>query len=172
MSRSRTRGWFRHEVALAITAFLILVTSAASTHTEAASLPYTVRSWTIEDGLPTSTVQDIAQTPDGYLWLTTTGGLARFDGVRFEIFGLAQGLPTNRFQGMAVDHAGDLWISAVDGNLVRWDGRRFRYQLAGTHWAASGCWSCRTVGSWGPLTTTTGSAPRASLTCLRSRTTR
>src|SRR5262245_54410684 len=103
----------------------------------AATLPYAVRAWTIEDGLPTSTVQDIAQTPDGYLWLSTTGGLARFDGVRFESFGLADSLPTNRFQGLAVDRTGALWISAEDGNLIRWDGRAFTHQPTGTLWAAS-----------------------------------
>ncbi|HET9325480.1 MAG TPA: ATP-binding protein [Candidatus Eisenbacteria bacterium] len=98
---------------------------AAPSLGRAASLPYAVRAWTIEDGLPTSTVQDIAQTPDGYLWLSTTGGLARFDGVRFEVFGLAHGLPTNRFQGLTTDRAGTLWISSEDGNLLRWDGRAF-----------------------------------------------
>jgi signal transduction histidine kinase/ligand-binding sensor domain-containing protein/DNA-binding response OmpR family regulator len=102
----------------------------------AASLPYAVRAWTIEEGLPTSTVQDIAQTPDGYLWLTTTGGLARFDGVRFRVFGLAQGLPTNRFQGLAVDRSGALWISSEDGTLIRWDGRAFTQRLTGTSRAA------------------------------------
>ena len=30
--------------------------------------------WTIEDGLPQSSVNDIVQTPDGYLWLATYGG--------------------------------------------------------------------------------------------------
>ena len=98
----------------------------------AASLPYAVRAWTIEEGLPTSTVQDIAQTPDGYLWLSTTGGLARFDGVRFQSFGLAQGLPSNRFQGLAVDQAGALWISSEDGSLLRWDGHAFTRHPSGT----------------------------------------
>ena len=55
----------------------------ASGHPVAADVPFTVRTWTLEHGLPASSVQDIAQTPDGYLWLTTTGGIARFDGVRF-----------------------------------------------------------------------------------------
>jgi signal transduction histidine kinase/DNA-binding response OmpR family regulator/ligand-binding sensor domain-containing protein len=103
----------------------------------AATLPYAVRAWTIVDGLPTSTVQDIAQTPDGYLWLSTTGGLARFDGVRFETFGLAQGLPSNRFQGLAVGRDGTLWISSEDANLIRWDGRTFTSQPTGLLWAAS-----------------------------------
>jgi signal transduction histidine kinase/DNA-binding response OmpR family regulator/ligand-binding sensor domain-containing protein len=109
-------------------ALLLFVASSA----HAASLPYAVRAWTIEDGLPTSTVQDIAQTRDGYLWLSTTGGLARFDGVHFRTFGLAQGLPTNRFQGLAVDLKGALWISAEDGNLFRWDGRAFTQRPTGS----------------------------------------
>ena len=117
--------------------FLALSLLAPSRARAAATLPYAVRAWTIEDGLPTSTVQDIAQTPDGYLWLSTTGGLARFDGVRFEAFGLAQGLPSNRFQGLAVDRTGALWISSEDANLIRWDGRAFTAQPTGVRWAAS-----------------------------------
>jgi signal transduction histidine kinase/DNA-binding response OmpR family regulator/ligand-binding sensor domain-containing protein len=113
---------------IACLAFLAVAPSLAG----AASLPYAVRAWTIEDGLPTSTVQDVAQTPDGYLWLSTTGGLARFDGVRFRSFGLAQGLPTNRFQGLAVDRKGALWISSEDGTLFRWDGHTFTQQPTGS----------------------------------------
>ena len=86
---------------------------------------FTVHTWTLEDGLPTSTVQNIAQTPDGYLWLATTGGLARFDGRRFEVFGPEQGLPTNRFQGLGVAADGTLHASSEDGSLVRGDGLRF-----------------------------------------------
>jgi ligand-binding sensor domain-containing protein len=36
--------------------------------------------------LPQNTVTGVVQTPDGYLWLSTFDGLARFDGVRFTIF--------------------------------------------------------------------------------------
>ena len=38
------------------------------------------------DGLPEQTVQAFAQTPDGFLWIGTTGGLVRFDGVHFTVF--------------------------------------------------------------------------------------
>ena len=40
-------------------------------------------SWTARDGIPGS-VNALAQTPDGYLWLGTGNGLWRFDGTRFE----------------------------------------------------------------------------------------
>jgi len=42
--------------------------------------------WQDKDGLPQNTVRVITQTRDGYLWIGTEGGLARFDGVRFTVF--------------------------------------------------------------------------------------
>lgn len=39
--------------------------------------------FTIEDGLPDNTVNAILQTRNGFLWVGTDGGLARFDGERF-----------------------------------------------------------------------------------------
>jgi len=47
---------------------------------------YTRRVWLAPDGLPEQTVQAFAQTPDGYLWIGTTGGLLRFDGAHFTVF--------------------------------------------------------------------------------------
>lgn len=44
------------------------------------------RDWQSDDGLPNNVVSGLAQTADGYLWLGTPTGLARFDGVRFEAF--------------------------------------------------------------------------------------
>lgn len=47
---------------------------------------YSVKTWTTEDGLPQNSVIAMTQTRDGYLWLGTLRGLARFDGVRFTVF--------------------------------------------------------------------------------------
>src|SRR3984893_5723231 len=44
---------------------------------------YTHTVWTHRDGIPSAFIYSIAQTRDGYLWLATTDGLVRFDGVRF-----------------------------------------------------------------------------------------
>lgn len=50
-----------------------------------AETPQHVRTqWTAADGLPINSVNDITQTPDGYLWLATGEGLVRFDGLEFE----------------------------------------------------------------------------------------
>ncbi len=43
---------------------------------------YAHTAWKVRDGFAKSGITSIAQTPDGFLWLGTAGGLLRFDGVR------------------------------------------------------------------------------------------
>jgi ligand-binding sensor domain-containing protein/signal transduction histidine kinase len=86
--------------------------AAALAATTEPTADYLVDSWQTEDGLPQSSVMAIVQTPDGYLWLATFGGLARFDGVRFTVFdtGNALGLPSNRLTSLHADPRGRLWL--------------------------------------------------------------
>jgi ligand-binding sensor domain-containing protein len=67
--------------------------------------------WTTANGLPQNTVTGVVQTPDGYLWLSTFDGLARFDGVRFTIFdkGNTKGIINNRFSRLFADRAGTVF---------------------------------------------------------------
>ena len=67
--------------------------------------------WTTANGLPQNTVTGVAQTPDGYLWLSTFDGLARFDGVRFTIFdkGNTKGIVNNRFARLFADREGAVY---------------------------------------------------------------
>ena len=81
----------------------------------AESSPFVVRTWRVEDGLPHNSVNAILQTRDGYLWLATNDGLARFDGVQFTVFGLREGLPSLRVLTLLEDRAGALWIGTSQG---------------------------------------------------------
>ncbi len=47
---------------------------------------YTVTGWTMDDGLPHNLVQRIAQGPEGFLWIGTWEGAARFNGRGFTTF--------------------------------------------------------------------------------------
>lgn len=47
---------------------------------------YTVRHWTVKDGLPSDNIHDILKTSDGYMWFRTIEGLVRFDGQSFIVF--------------------------------------------------------------------------------------
>src|SRR5581483_4997690 len=75
--------------------------------------------WTTANGLPQNTVTGVAQTPDGYLWLSTFDGLARFDGVRFTIFdkGNTKDIVNNRFARLFVDRAGAVY-AVTENNVV------------------------------------------------------
>lgn len=104
----------------------VWLTLLASGAVRAAETPagFTVRTWQSEDGLPQNTVNDILQTRDGYLWFATLNGLARFDGVRFRVFGLRDGLLTVQTRCLLEDRAGSLWIGTYGGGLSRLkDGR-------------------------------------------------
>jgi signal transduction histidine kinase/ligand-binding sensor domain-containing protein len=79
-------------------------------------------SWTAETGL--GALFDIQQAPDGYLWLTTTNGVFRFDGVRFESMDdVSNGAVRNRdIDSVFVARKGALWLSTRAHGLIRWQG--------------------------------------------------
>lgn len=52
----------------------------------AQSSDYVVQKWTTADGLPSSNVSGVARSSDGFLWIGTDRGLARFDGTQFNTF--------------------------------------------------------------------------------------
>src|SRR5678815_693844 len=77
--------------------------------------------WQTEQGLPQNHVTSITQTRDGYLWLGTYEGLARFDGVRFANFHAARNtnLQSSRITSLFEDKSGALWIGHEHGQLTR-----------------------------------------------------
>ena len=87
---------------------------------------YTRTSWTQEHGLPQDTIRAITQTPDGYLWLGTDEGLARFDGYEFAVFNKTRcDLPANSITALAAAEDGTLWIGTANG-LTRYQEGGFR----------------------------------------------
>ncbi len=76
--------------------------------------------WAEADGLPASNVRAIAQTPDGYLWIATSKGLVRFDGVTFSNRPFIKNRETENEKSvfpdvLAVDKKGILWIGSSAG---------------------------------------------------------
>ena len=90
--------------------------------------------WKVRDGFAKDQLSGIAQTPDGYVWLGTTMGLLRFDGVKtapWQPLG-GQRLPSNQIRDLLVARDGTLWISTLKG-LASWrNGRLTQYpEVAG-----------------------------------------
>src|ERR1700719_1362349 len=82
--------------------------------------------WRIQDGA-ISPPTNIAQTTDGFLWITTAQGLMRFDGVRFLPWQPPQGqnVPGTHFSAVFGSRDGSLWIGTTRG-LARWKDGQLR----------------------------------------------
>src|SRR6185436_15465024 len=87
---------------------------------------YTRTIWTQEHGLPQDTIRAMEQTKDGYLWLGTDEGLARFDGYEFVVFDKGPGeLPDNSITALSAAADGSLWIGTQNG-LAHYRNGKFR----------------------------------------------
>ena len=147
--------------ALLAAIFLLCLTPHANALDPAKSLTQFARTtWTEEHGLPQDTIRAIAQTSDGYLWLGTDEGLARFDGYEFTLFNKRNGdLPADSITALAAAAGSVLWIGTSNG-LTRYQGRQFQtftaadglpdsaindltVDHAGTLWVVAGASLCR-----------------------------
>ncbi len=120
-------------------AALLLALAVGPERLPAQRLPFT--GYNTDDGLPATQVWHLLEDRRGYLWIATTWGLARYDGVAFSTLSVPQGLPSANLRLSLEDPSGALWIGTNAG-LARYDGERvtsFADQggaLAATIWAA------------------------------------
>ena len=63
-----------------------------------------------KDGLAGSTVYQLCQDKDGFMWFATENGLSRFDGTHFKNFTVKDGLPDNEVLQLFADSKGRVWI--------------------------------------------------------------
>jgi ligand-binding sensor domain-containing protein len=71
---------------------------------------YNYVQYTEKDGLAGSTVYDMCQDKDGFMWFATESGLSRYDGTRFVNFTTKDGLPDNEVLKVFADSKGRVWI--------------------------------------------------------------
>ena len=91
-----------------------------STRGLAAEAHYTIDGWDTEKGLPEMAVFAVAQTRDGYLWVGTGDGLARFDGVRFKRYDENQipELSGSKVVKLFEDRGRNLWVATESGEVM------------------------------------------------------
>ena len=84
---------------------------------------YAYRNWSMADGLPSNRIHDLVQCRNGYLWVATERGLARFDGLKFTSFNRSNAteLPSNRITSLYESSDGTLWVG-TRGGLARCSG--------------------------------------------------
>ncbi len=89
--------------------------------------------WSTENGLPQNTVRAVTQASDGFIWIATEEGLARFDGFSFTVFD-KQNIPefkSNDVRAILEDRHGILWIGTVDGLVQLQKGKFNAFELPG-----------------------------------------
>jgi len=111
MAQKISRVWAVLQAGMCAFAMEALATTNIST--------WSVRVWQMDNGLPDNSITGIAQTPDGYLWVATESGLARFDGARFQDFALPA--PSGRtrplIRVMSLGRVNQIWL-ALEGGLA------------------------------------------------------
>ena len=79
------------------------------------------RQLSVADGLPSNHVTGMAEDRDGYLWLATADGLARYDGTGFRIWRVEDGLADSFLWAVDIDSRGQVWMGTALAGLVRYD---------------------------------------------------
>lgn len=121
------------------------------------TVPFTVHEFTTREGLPQNSVLSLAQTPEGRLWIATTGGLAHFNGQAFGIDDVStiDELETSRFAQVAADSEGnviaacsfgsvfqntaDIWKRLTMDHACEHATRAIQFAPSGTAWMAKLC---------------------------------
>jgi len=103
----------------------------------AAPPDYFTRIWQVEQGLPQNKVTAVVQTHDGYLWVGTYNGLARFDGVRFTVFNdnNTPELHSRRITSLFEAADDTLWIGTESGDVAQYKDGHFADAPVHANWS-------------------------------------
>lgn len=111
------------------TLFYLLHFTGSATNPDHLLNTYSLHNWNTEDRLPQSSVNTIMQSSDGYLWIGTFGGIARFDGLTFEHIKHPK-LMYERVISLFEDQNGYIWIGSENNGLYRYkNGQVKHYNL-------------------------------------------
>lgn len=100
---------------------------------------HTVTVWRAKDGLPSDRIRSLVQDRTGFLWIATFSGVARFDGVRFRPYDVANspGLPNNLVNALFADRSGRIWLGHDTGDITVWENGNFQAIATEASWQGS-----------------------------------
>lgn len=86
---------------------------------------YFFETYSVAEGLGQSTVFDIIQDENDYVWMGTRDGVSRFDGTSFQNFTIEDGLAPNGVRVIYQDSLNQLWFGHTGGGVSIYNGREF-----------------------------------------------
>jgi ligand-binding sensor domain-containing protein len=78
---------------------------------------YNYIQYDVKDGLASSTVFDLCQDKDGFIWFATEAGISRFDGTHFKNFTTTDGLPETEIIKLFADSKGRIWMAPFKNSI-------------------------------------------------------
>ncbi len=105
--------------------FILLFLISFSAHNAVAG-NYTIRNYSVQDGLANSTAYCIKQDFSGFIWIGTASGLNRFDGKNFEHFTRQDGLPDNEILNIFPVDTDEIWFVCNNASLGFFNGKVFK----------------------------------------------
>ena len=124
-------GWWLSLLTCLFIAFPVRATDAGNTSADDLELrsPTVLRHYGEAEGLPQVSANALLRTHDGFLWVGTFGGLARFDGREFRVFGSDggdDGPMSRRIVSLYEDAQRRLWIGTEDAGVSLYENGHFR----------------------------------------------
>jgi ligand-binding sensor domain-containing protein/signal transduction histidine kinase len=106
-----------------INVFFLLISAAMGSVGSLVTPSHSHDTWNRESGFSGGYVYSFTQTADGYLWIGTSNGLLRYDGLSFVLVPTANSIaPTNSpIQGLVTDSSGQIWATDDYTHLFRYD---------------------------------------------------
>lgn len=98
---------------------------------------FAVTRWTHDNGLPDNSVTCVMQALDGFLWIGTAKGLARFDGLKFVPLRSSPAISGGEITALHQDVEGRIWIGTRDAGL--WCLAAGRVRHIGSDLGFNGC---------------------------------
>jgi ligand-binding sensor domain-containing protein/signal transduction histidine kinase len=119
--RRAVSAFWKYLFQLPLTLVIVVSATVFTAHAQTSD-GYSRRVWQTQDGLPQDTINALVQTRDGYLWIGTSSGLARFDGFRFTVFNHENtpALREESIYSLYCSRDGTLWVGTEGGGLVRY----------------------------------------------------
>src|SRR5215469_4348972 len=122
----------KNSIALVSITFVLAIRPAAALDPKARIGQYGHTAWRVQEGAFESAPHVITQTTDGYLWIGTSSGLVRYDGVRFAPWTppAGQSLPGSGIYSLLASHDGTLWIGSST-HLLSWKDSNLKQYVRG-----------------------------------------
>lgn len=115
---------------VAYTTLLLVVLLEPWGEVDAQRVQLSFRNFTTADGLPSSETHFVMEDSQGYLWVGTDNGLARFDSYEFAVYDADDGLEDGVVFMMQETSDGVIWVSTLSGRIFYFENDRFHpYQF-------------------------------------------